>query len=245
MKLMRDPSSKRCYVYAYYVNGELWLVGKGSAKRDQVHLAHAQGCIEGRRLRRTFKWHFDLADAIEAGAEVAITRLAEGLAEEEAYEQERRLILELKPLKNVRLGGHGNRLGSFLPFEEAKAFVQKLGVDNLQGWRACCRSLPADIPRHPWDVYSEWVSLGDWLGTGRRFWGDDWRPWSAARAFVHSLHLKNKMEWAAYASGTSKPVDIPSNPDQRYPEWTHWGEWLGNGQRHRVVAGSRQFKMDF
>jgi hypothetical protein len=68
--------------------------------------------------------------------------------------------------------GTGNRSGGdWRSFEEARAFVQNLGLKAEKDWRAYCRSgkKPDDIPAKPSRTYAEsgWISMGDWLGTGR------------------------------------------------------------------------------
>jgi hypothetical protein len=81
-------------------------------------------------------------------------------------------------------------------------------------------------------------SWSDWLGNGRR---RDWRPFKDARAFAHSLKLKNQHQWFDYAKLGTKPHDIPANPNSVYADagWTGWGDWLGTGQWR---GGWRSFK---
>src|SRR5215204_6507112 len=58
----------------------------------------------------------------------------------------------------------------FLPFEEARAFVRKLGLKTAADWRDYVRSKqrPRDIPSAPYSTYKEkgWTDWADWLGTG-------------------------------------------------------------------------------
>ena len=57
-----------------------------------------------------------------------------------------------------------------------------------------------------------------------------WRPFTEARAFAHTLGLKSKKEWDAYARSTSKPADIPRQPRSVYgADFRDWGDWLGTG----------------
>jgi hypothetical protein len=97
--------------------------------------------------------------------------------------------------------------------------------------------LPADIPKHPSDVYARkgWKSMGDWLGTGyvasrHRVY----RPFCEARAFSRKLGLRSETEWRAFRSGQLAekgilPDDIPRNPDGTYRAkgWAGWSDWLG------------------
>ena len=43
-------------------------------------------------------------------------------------------------------------------FEEARKFVQELGLKSGKYWEQYCKSgnKPDDIPSHPWLVYKEW-----------------------------------------------------------------------------------------
>src|SRR5262249_11253936 len=101
------------------------------------------------------------------------------------------------------------------PFEDARAFVRKLGLKDNDEWREYRSSdrKPADIPAAPDDVYAEagWAGYGDWLGTGSvAFALRQYRPFNRARAFARSLGLKSAREWRDYCKSGKKPIDIPS-----------------------------------
>jgi len=71
---------RRCYVYAYYVDNELWIIGKGSGNADQRHLRLAHAYNAGTRTPdHMLAWQIELADAIKAGSDVRVTRLADTL----------------------------------------------------------------------------------------------------------------------------------------------------------------------
>ena len=57
----------------------------------------------------------------------------------------------------------------FRKFEDAKAFVHGLCLDDQRMWRKYAKSgnRPSDIPANPARTYAGkgWVSMGDWLGT--------------------------------------------------------------------------------
>jgi hypothetical protein len=61
----------------------------------------------------------------------------------------------------------------YQPFENARAFVRRLGLKSEEEWRAYKKSgnKPADIPAKPDHVYSKqdlqpgWSGWRDWLGT--------------------------------------------------------------------------------
>ena len=70
--------------------------------------------------------------------------------------------------------GWGDWLGcnfnSFLSYEYAKKYVQTLTIKSSQQWRIYNKALlPPGIPKSPEQAYKsrgEWVSWGDFLGTG-------------------------------------------------------------------------------
>jgi Helicase conserved C-terminal domain len=116
-------------------------------------------------------------------------------------------------------------------FEDARAFVRKLGLKNNDEWREYRSSdrKPADIPAAPDDVYAEagWAGYGDWLGTGNvAFALRQYQPFNRARAFARGLGLKSAIEWRDYCKSGKKPIDIPSKPE-RYDDWAGYDDWLG------------------
>jgi Phage-integrase repeat unit len=136
---------------------------------------------------------------------------------------------------------------NWMAFDEARSTVRKLGLKSYNDWASYCRSgqKPPDIPSAPWGVYAKhgWVSLGDWLGTGRiadqkrKYW-----TFTKARAFVHRLGLKSTDDWRAYCASGQKPADVPALPRQTYANmgWTGMGDWLGTGRLRG--AGWQPFK---
>lgn len=135
---------------------------------------------------------------------------------------------------------------SWRPFEEARSFARGLGFKTNRQWADYCQNslagkplLPLDIPKAPWWGYrdSGWVSVGDWLGTGKI--ADqlrEYRPYSDAQKYVSSLGLKNQRDWIDYCRGKlgdlpPKPEDIPATPENTYRGlgWVNLGEWLGTG----------------
>jgi superfamily II DNA or RNA helicase len=123
----------------------------------------------------------------------------------------------------------GNRLKTpFLPFAEARACVRSAGLKSRAQWHEWQKA-QRHIPSTPRGVYkAEWVSWGDWLGTGRTRI-KKFRPFKKARAYVRSIRLKDAEEWRKW-SKAERPTDIPSAPHTVYKgEWESWGDWLGTG----------------
>jgi len=136
---------------------------------------------------------------------------------------------------------------NFLPFDEAKEFVHKLGLKSGVEWEDYCKSgrKPENIPRYPMRVYKkEWKGTGDWLGTGRVANQDRvFRSFEEARAFAQSLGLKEMREWVKYCTSGRKPVDIPSSPNVTYKgKWKGWGDFLGTGYIASYKRSYRSFE---
>lgn len=141
-------------------------------------------------------------------------------------------------------------------FDEARAFVRKLGLSGEDQWRKYCKGklpekgfLPSDIPANPNQNYAKngWTGMGDWLGTGniapcmRQF-----LPFEEARDFARGLGINGSSEWRKYSIGIlpgkeCRPPFIPANPYQTYVNdgWTNWGDWLGTG---RLASQSWQYR---
>jgi len=120
------------------------------------------------------------------------------------------------------------------PFESARAFVRNLNLKSQAEWNNFCSNgdKPNDIPRNPDRVYAKagWISLGDWLGTGKvatRF--VKYRTFKEARSFIHLLNLKNRADYHEYLKSSSAPNDIPATPWRIYKDngWVSMGDFLG------------------
>jgi hypothetical protein len=135
----------------------------------------------------------------------------------------------------------------FRPFVEARKYARNLELKNQHEWQAWAKSgaRSDDIPASPREIYAGkgWVILGDWLGTDHiAYQKKVYRPFSEARAYVRSLGLKNYYEWKAWAKSPERPDDIPVGAHRTYKDkgWAGWGDWLGNGRRHK--NGWRSFE---
>ena len=144
----------------------------------------------------------------------------------------------------------------YLPFYEARAFARNLGLRNREQWEAFCRgdmpekgTLPMSIPKAPHNTYAlkGWVSMGDWLGTGRVANNlRSYRSFNHARAFVHRLGLRSGDEWKKYIRGEFPqkgvlPQDIPAAPQIAFAGkgWIGMGDWLGTGI---IASRLRQYR---
>ena len=131
-------------------------------------------------------------------------------------------------------------------FEDAREFVRKLKLKNIQEWKEYTKSgkKPDDIPANLYQTYKEKFNAGDWLGTGRiANQNRKYRSYDDATEFVRKLKLKNIQQWIDYRKSGKKPDDIPTTPNRTYKkEWISWGEYLGTGNVAPINAKFLPFK---
>lgn len=152
--------------------------------------------------------------------------------------------------------GYGDWLGTgrvanfnrrFLPYDQARAFVSRLGLETYEQWRSYCAGYlprlgkrPAHIPSTPSMVYkkSGWCGIKHWLGVGSpSFEGvSRMRSFEDARSFARSLGLSGQRAWREYVNGKNpdlppRPADVPSMPNVTYKGdgWAGYGDFLGTG----------------
>ncbi len=122
----------------------------------------------------------------------------------------------------------------YLNFEEARSYVRGLKLLKQKEWREFCNSerFPLFIPKSPNKYYlnNGWISMGDWLGTGRV--ADQHKvfiPFEMVKLIVKNIGIKTQKEWFDYAkSGGDKPENIPYKPNRTYKdEWKGWADFLG------------------
>jgi superfamily II DNA or RNA helicase len=130
---------------------------------------------------------------------------------------------------NDWLGIQDKRKKTWLPFQQARAYVHTLGFTTTQQWEVYSKSgqRPDTMPSSPTRAYAvEWKDWYDWLGIQR------WRSFKEARACIHELGLTSQPQWQRYCSSGNRPADIPADPIRVYvAEWQGWDDWLGRTER--------------
>ena len=127
----------------------------------------------------------------------------------------------------------------FLPFREALAVTQSLGLPNHLEWQAWCKEgrRPPNVPSHPHRTYKDdgWQGWGHWLGTGNISTANTtpFLPLEEALGVARSLGLANRSEWRVWCKQGRRPPNVPSNPNTTYKDggWHGWGHWLGTGNQ--------------
>ena len=101
-------------------------------------------------------------------------------------------------------------------FEKARKFMHSHHLKNDREWREFSKSgkRPEGIPTNPRKVYGEeWISLGDWLGTGTiQTQKRKYLSYQEAKLIIHSLGLKNREDWINAVKTGKIPKNIPNNP---------------------------------
>jgi len=124
-------------------------------------------------------------------------------------------------------------MSTFLPFAEALAVAQSLGLASSTEWRVWCKEgmRPPNMPSHPDTTYKDggWQGWGHWLGTGVIKKGSKFSPFAEALAFARSLGLASEKEWRAWSKERTRPPNVPAAPNTVYKDggWQGWGHWLG------------------
>ena len=134
----------------------------------------------------------------------------------------------------------------FRSFTNAKKFVRSLKLSGKNSWEKYrkTKDKPDDIPTNPQSTYKkEWVSWGDWLGTGNlssKEINKSFRPFKKSKLFVQSLNLKSGPDWKEYCKSDKRSDDIPTNPNVVYKNkgWKSMGDWLGTGY---IATRNRQY----
>ena len=109
----------------------------------------------------------------------------------------------------------------FRPFKEAREYIHFLGIKTQKEWNSYAKSegdKPNDIPYKPQRTYkSEWISWGDWLGTGNISSAKiNYLSYEAAREFATSLKLNSYNEWRTFVKLNDIPENIPKDPSSHY-----------------------------
>jgi hypothetical protein len=128
-------------------------------------------------------------------------------------------------------------------FTDARKFARSLNLKSGADWEKYCASgnKPENIPNAPRSTYKkEWISMGDWLGTGNKH-TKDFLSFEDARQFVQKIKLKNNTEWIKYYKSDNRPDNIPSAPERVYKNkgWITLGDWLGTDN---VAAQKKKFR---
>lgn len=127
-------------------------------------------------------------------------------------------------------------------FETAREIVRNECLSSKEQYRKWwIANKPARIPKAPERAYKkEFLGWNDFLGNDNKFnfYVRHYKPFATAKAYIHTLGLKDVNDWKKYVRSGKKPKDIPSRPDITYRKrrlkedketdiWVSWDDWLG------------------
>ena len=124
-------------------------------------------------------------------------------------------------------------MSKFLPFNEAQAVAQSLGLASNKEWGVWCKEgrRPPNVPSRPDKTYKDggWQGWGHWLGTGNTKAATGcFLPFDEALRVARALRLVSSTEWQLWCKSGARPANVPASPDQVYVNdgWWGWEHWL-------------------
>ena len=151
-----------------------------------------------------------------------------------------------------RYGDHIIVAQRYLPYEDARRYVNRVGVKNRAAyWRWHDSVKCGFIPKMPHRVYKEWTSWNEFLGTTNSFEKTrarkcgmkvSYRPfWEAVRysqKVCHDCGISSQREWEEWYDKGECPKDIPKRPSHVYEEFIGkgWPVWLGKSIEGKIMS---------
>ena len=111
---------------------------------------------------------------------------------------------------------------NYRSYEEAKKYIKKLNLQSFKEWRNCCNAnkIPKDIPHSPENVYKNFVSYTDFLGTNYIYpTKRNYVNYDTAKKFAQSLNLKKIKQWHDISKAGKLPANMPGRPEEYYKEF--------------------------
>jgi len=131
---------------------------------------------------------------------------------------------------------------NFLPFEEARDYVRKLGLKDQKAWLEWAQTKrPENIPSSPYSSYKEqWINLADWLGT-KRTRSTSFLSFEQSREYARGLNISSISEWETLCRNGKIPQNIPNSPEITFKnEWVNWYDWLGHDDPNWSVSNVKE-----
>lgn len=121
----------------------------------------------------------------------------------------------------------------WIPFLEAREYARSLKLRSYEEWRkrvVKTKNFPSNIPKDPRNAYSEWISGGDWVGTGRI--ADQYKKeilfysYDEAKIFIQNINIKSALQYQSYHR-INKLNFLPIRPEC-LDGWISWNDFLNN-----------------
>lgn len=142
---------------------------------------------------------------------------------------------ELEQAKSYKFDFDGTHLPGgfkkFLPFEEARSYVRKLGLKKLSEWVEWAKSdkRPNNIPSSPKFSYRDkYISISDWLGVEpvKKRNRKNFLSFKESREVIRKMGFESVGDFRKRKNDI--PLCVPLNPNQIYKkEWISWMDFLG------------------
>lgn len=121
----------------------------------------------------------------------------------------------------------------FLTYDKAKIHLKPLTLNSKKEYLDYIKKIDINLPKNPEQYYKktdEWISLGDYFGTGKIANQDRvYVTYNEFKIFSYSLKLKNKDGWSQYIKSNKIPLNIPLAPSIAFKNygWISWADALG------------------
>jgi superfamily II DNA or RNA helicase len=119
----------------------------------------------------------------------------------------------------------------FLPFEDAKKFVNSLNIKKQREWFERYEELNLlenKIPKYPNEFYKEWVSWAFWLQNKK----SEYFSFLEAREFLKKKSFKSVSEFRNWLKTPDYNPKVPKNPQRYYSDnWKSFNHFLNLDNR--------------
>lgn len=225
------------FIYGLYSSddGVIRYVGKtkyvlSKRLREHINGALLRGC-------KTYKDNW-IRDVYKNGNEVEI-KLIEECDDSIWEEREKYWIKNIPSLTNLTEGGdggHGNLYN--VSYDEMKAYIQSypVKIDSRKSFREESINFDKKYPKNPKEAFKlrgEWVSWGDFLGTGRIqdniIAHNNYLSLEKAEKYINTyIKPKTSVEYIRYIDENNINF-LPRKPHRFYCKrgWKGWEDYLG------------------
>jgi len=120
----------------------------------------------------------------------------------------------------------------FISYNDAKKIIQKLNIKSQRHWIKIYHKeiKKYNIPSSPNYTYKDWVSWGDFLGTGRiqdNKISLNYLTYTESKKWINdNISIKSQKEWILNVKENKIPIFIPNHPELYYYKKNRgWGGW--------------------
>lgn len=192
----------------------------------------------------------------EARKQVRRLKLKSNKAWREYSKKDKPLNIASQPdkiYKNYGWMGWGDFLGTnnistqknkYLPFLEAKKFVQALNLKSNKEWKIYCKTgkKPIEIPSNLHSTYKNegWISITEFLGNeGKPRRKRISMTLIEVKQFAKKHHVKSKEEWGLMTKKKNFPKGMPKALPSFYKnQWTDWNDFLDINPNDKFLSFS-------